>query len=173
MLRYLTVCISLISKLLFGWLTPILSVGFSRPLEKDGAKNSNFHLLRALTSSLDLYTLPIRRQTHTLTNVIERSFYSRVDPKQRPKGLHFNDELNASTSDQGSSDTRFENEKDLEAEINSDEKRKGGADKTKGKKYDASLVRAIHSAFFWRWWSAGLMKLCAGELIRRVICSTR
>ena len=34
---------------------------------------------------------------------------------------------------------------------------------TKSKpKYDASLLKALHTTFFWRWWIAGALKLVSG-----------
>lgn len=33
-----------------------------------------------------------------------------------------------------------------------------------GKKYDSSLLRALHRTFFWRWWTAGIMQLMGGTL---------
>ncbi len=110
-----------------------------------------------------MYPLPTRRSTHSLTDRIERAFYARVSPKERPKGYIFGDEEKPSADDGGG---EGEKEKDVEAG-SVDDGKDGKAVKAKGKKdqkkYDASLLHAIHSAFFWRWWSAGLMKLFAGE----------
>ncbi|KLO19493.1 multidrug resistance-associated ABC transporter [Schizopora paradoxa] len=142
---------SLLSKLVFNWLTPILSVGFSRPLEKE-----------------DLYTLPTRRHAHNLTDRIERAFYSRVPPEKRPRGFSFGVEENAAPSAGRGSDPQ--GEKDTEAQTNVEEKAgelyegKRGRKNRRTKKYDSSLLQAIHSAFFWRWWGAGLMLLLADTL---------
>ncbi|KLO13407.1 multidrug resistance-associated ABC transporter [Schizopora paradoxa] len=142
---------SLWSKLVFNWLTPFLSVGFSRPLEKD-----------------DLYTLPDRRHTHNLTDRIENSFYSRVPPKERPKGFVFGDEENDSVDHTNGANGASEKEKDVEVGSSDDGREGKTAEATRGKKaakkYDSSLLHAIHSAFFWRWWYAGVMKLLADTL---------
>lgn len=42
-----------------------------------------------------------------------------------------------------------------------------GKDKPKKTRYPRHpLLAAIHATFFWRWWIAGFMKLCAGTLQR-------
>lgn len=33
---------------------------------------------------------------------------------------------------------------------------------SKPPKYDASLVKALHATFFWRWWGAGALKFLSG-----------
>ncbi|KAF9027711.1 multidrug resistance-associated ABC transporter [Hymenopellis radicata] len=58
---------SYLSRLVFHWLSPLLSVGFSRPLEKD-----------------DLWNLPDPLSTRALTDSFEVSFYSRCPPEERP-----------------------------------------------------------------------------------------
>ncbi|KII85509.1 hypothetical protein PLICRDRAFT_145262 [Plicaturopsis crispa FD-325 SS-3] len=63
-----------LSKLVFGWLNPFLSVGYSRPLEKE-----------------DLWPLPTPRLTNTLTLDVERNFYKRCDPAVRPLALRDED----------------------------------------------------------------------------------
>lgn len=59
-----------ISKLLFNWLNPFLQVGYSRPLEKD-----------------DLWDLQEQRHTQFLTDQLETSFFTRVEPEKRPPHL--------------------------------------------------------------------------------------
>lgn len=42
----------------------------------------------------------------------------------------------------------------------------------KQQKYDSSLLKAIHTTFFWSWWSSGIMKLLSGRL-RHFLASRR
>ncbi|KAF8235236.1 multidrug resistance-associated ABC transporter [Tricholoma matsutake] len=64
----------LLSRLIFQWLGPFLSVGFSRPLQKD-----------------DLWELPYARLTGTITDAVEANFFSRCEPDKRPR--HLRDKL--------------------------------------------------------------------------------
>ncbi|KAF8962130.1 multidrug resistance-associated ABC transporter [Flammula alnicola] len=58
---------TLLSKLVFQWLAPFLAVGFSRPLEKE-----------------DFWKLPPERLTASITDDVEKNFYSRCPPEKRP-----------------------------------------------------------------------------------------
>ncbi|KAH8110166.1 multidrug resistance-associated ABC transporter [Phellopilus nigrolimitatus] len=78
---------SLISKLTFNWLAPLLYVGASRPLEKD-----------------DLWTLPSARRSTALADLIETNFYSRVPPETRP--AKFRDARQESATDEPFSEKR-------------------------------------------------------------------
>ncbi|THG96760.1 hypothetical protein EW026_g5132 [Hermanssonia centrifuga] len=66
-----TTSICLLSKLVFSWLDSFLGVGFSRPLQKE-----------------DLWQLEQERRTATLSEQVERNFYARCSPEQRPVALH-------------------------------------------------------------------------------------
>lgn len=53
-----------------------------------------------------------------------------------------------------------------------------GASQKKSKskpKYDASLLKALHETFFWRWWISGALKLASGTYkpVHVIIRSTR
>ncbi|KAJ7753347.1 multidrug resistance-associated ABC transporter [Mycena maculata] len=58
---------SAISRLFYEWLSPFLSVGFSRPLQKD-----------------DLWQLPPDRLTEFLSDQFERTYYARFPFEERP-----------------------------------------------------------------------------------------
>ncbi|TDL20293.1 multidrug resistance-associated ABC transporter [Rickenella mellea] len=160
---------SLLSKLVFHWLGPFLSVGFTRPLEKD-----------------DLWQLPTPRLTRTLTDAIQTNFFARVEPEKRPHFLR--NASSSSSSDSAASPTlsptsSTREERDVEGQIpdtkegkDPSEGKEGVKGKTvpvegeknvkgkKEKKYDASLVKAIHTTFFYRIWTAGIFKLVADTL---------
>ncbi|THH01938.1 hypothetical protein EW145_g6827, partial [Phellinidium pouzarii] len=160
---------SLFSKLVFNWLSPLLSVGASRPLQKD-----------------DLWTLPPQRQTSALADLIETNFYSRVPPENRParlRGLHTGSG-NASSGSKVNVNGK-EKDKDTEKDVIPElgdaktNRSKGscmpaclrrknwvqGRKPPNSNKYTKRpLVNAVHAAFFWSWWAAGAMKLCADTL---------
>lgn len=152
---------SLLSKLLFSWLGSFLNVGFSRPLQQD-----------------DLWELPRPQHTDQLTKEIERNFYLRCPPEQRPK--EFRDPNLADTRDASphpgackTSTTNTLADDDLadekagtpekEAETFTEAK-KGPAEGKSKQKYDSSLFKTIHKTFFWRWWIGGFLKLFADTL---------
>ncbi|KAI5122830.1 hypothetical protein M0805_003125 [Coniferiporia weirii] len=174
---------SLLSKLVFNWLSPILSVGASRPLEKD-----------------DLWTLPAERRTAALASLIEANFYVRVPASNRPvqfrerRGSTAGGDADEKKRDEDNGGYEVEeNEKDLEKakdgqaggssmpELSNASASKGarkarpppaflrqrsrpGPDGKEVKYSKHPLLAAIHAAFFWRWWVAGSMKLCADTL---------
>ncbi|KAF9488932.1 multidrug resistance-associated ABC transporter [Pleurotus eryngii] len=61
---------SILSRIVFHWLTPLLQVGFSRPLEKE-----------------DLWELTPSTLATSLTRRVETEFYSRCPPEKRPTFL--------------------------------------------------------------------------------------
>ncbi|GJE92383.1 multidrug resistance-associated ABC transporter [Phanerochaete sordida] len=153
---------SLWSKLVFGWLDSFLGVGFTRPLQKD-----------------DLWELPRQKQTNTLSDEIERNFYARCAPETRP--LEFRDVDAHAPSTARSSTTVDEDDAHAKPEklaedaekVQPELERGGVAPHKKGPrggkaqaqpKYDASLIRALHTTFFWRWWIAGALKLASDTL---------
>ncbi|KAL6300347.1 multidrug resistance-associated ABC transporter [Sparassis latifolia] len=162
---------SYLSRLIFQWVDPLLRVGFSRPLQKE-----------------DLWQLPSSRLTGSLGDEVERNFYARCAPEQRP--IFLRDALAASEvertdsrSDNVSStasrtqDNTIEDEKNIsEEKVDPDEKvleveqgqsgkdRAKPTEEDKSKKYDGSLLRALHYTFFWRWWIGGILTLLASTL---------
>lgn len=105
-----------------------------------------------------------------MTDLIERDFYARLPFEERPKSFLFGDEGKTLASHNSDADDNKEKEKkDVEAGAGEEEKSTNGAgekkDEGKDKKSNSYLLRAIHSVFFWRWWSAGLMLLFAGQYV--------
>ncbi|KZT03607.1 multidrug resistance-associated ABC transporter [Laetiporus sulphureus 93-53] len=151
---------SWISRLLFGWLGPFLKVGFSRPLQKD-----------------DLWQLPPERLTDALTDVVEREFYARCSPDKRPRFLrqaetNKNDRPISEQStrivtvedEKSISDTEpvIDEKKDVDVEANTtpiEELSQGTETSDTGHKYDESLLKALHNAYFSLWWTAGFLTL--------------
>ncbi|KIK63265.1 hypothetical protein GYMLUDRAFT_40975 [Collybiopsis luxurians FD-317 M1] len=152
---------SWLSQLVFQWLSPFLSVGFSRPLEKD-----------------DLWHLPPARLTANLTDKIETNFFSRCPPKQRPRHLHaklrqpWEPEVSEAEVEADNADLEKGKDKDkVETDENSEDSDQKGKGKSKSKKkkdlkpkYDASLLRTLYQTFIMQWWSSGLLKLFADTL---------
>ncbi|OCH88007.1 multidrug resistance-associated ABC transporter [Obba rivulosa] len=163
-----------LSKLVFSWLDAFLKVGFSRPLEKE-----------------DLWDLPDVRLTHNLSDRVEQNFYERCAPEKRPVFMRAASDANSaqddgvqktnsaprpSTGSDGNSQTRantVEDEKqdpDLEKDAGAASGKPGklpSSRKAEGKgkpKYDQSLLKALHNTFFFRWWAAGVLKLCGDTL---------
>ncbi|KAH9950728.1 multidrug resistance-associated ABC transporter [Amylocystis lapponica] len=160
------------SRLIFSWLDPFLKVGFSRPLEKE-----------------DLWQLPPQRLTDHLSTTIERSFYDRCPPHQRPAFLREpSSDKCPEPSDTDSSTPTIENEKrefdekppggSEKGELEPDEKALPADEETaphgkgKGKepaggprkKYDGSLLMALNATFFWKWWGSGVL-YCIASLL--------
>ncbi|KAJ7893786.1 multidrug resistance-associated ABC transporter [Mycena leptocephala] len=82
---------SIFSKLIFAWLNPILSVGFTRPLEAN-----------------DLWSLPPERLTNAMAQNFQDNFYARCPPEKRP--LHMQD--SGSSSEPSVSDAKQETKLD-------------------------------------------------------------
>ncbi|KDQ52618.1 hypothetical protein JAAARDRAFT_40221 [Jaapia argillacea MUCL 33604] len=154
---------SFLSKLVFGWLSPFLAVGFSRPLEKE-----------------DLWELPPDRLTANIAEVVQRNFYARCPPEKRPHAFR-EPESQTSSPPLSSSDEDPEKQvggEDPEKQLGDDStlpspqanesgsnKRDSSRKSNKGEpKYDSSLVKALHTTFFWRWWAGGIMNLIADTL---------
>ncbi|EJD02283.1 multidrug resistance-associated ABC transporter [Fomitiporia mediterranea MF3/22] len=166
---------SFLSRLTFEWLAPFLYVGASRPLEKD-----------------DLWSLPPNRRTDALTNLVESHFYVRVPPDKQP--AHFQDIAGPSAKEKNVGDYASTGERDIEKAANdggitpSDSlseakvkkqakpklsffRHKPAQEQTKNTSAEGPtkypkhpLLSAIHAAFFWRWWTAGLLKLFSDTL---------
>ncbi|KAI0071668.1 multidrug resistance-associated ABC transporter [Panus rudis PR-1116 ss-1] len=138
---------SLLSKLLFAWLGPFLQVGFSRPIQKD-----------------DLWELPPTKLTETLSHRIEKGFYARCPPEQRPAHLR------RTTSQQSEDVSHWDSvsdETDEPTVAEHAEKKPQSTKKKSGKpkpKYDSSLVKAIYRTFMWQWWLSGALKLISDTL---------
>ncbi|KAJ3518977.1 hypothetical protein NMY22_g13415 [Coprinellus aureogranulatus] len=142
-----------LSRLFFNWLTPFLSVGFSRPLEKD-----------------DFWTLPDDILAANIVDNLEKNFYARCSPEKRP--LHLKDRLRKEDEIEDSGSTHgdlpekdFKEEK-AEHEHEADEKKAAQSKKSKKKKpkYTENLFAAVHQTFFRNIWVGGILRLISDTL---------
>ena len=138
------------SRLVFQWLMPFLNVGYSRPLQNDGASSvvaSGF----ILSVRPDLWEFPKDLQTSRMASELEEKFFQRCPPEQRPPIFH----------PSSSSPHLGDSAKDVDLESTSGEN-SGGRRRKKKQPYDSPLVKALHQMFFYRWWFAGILKLLSG-----------
>ncbi|TFK36263.1 multidrug resistance-associated ABC transporter [Crucibulum laeve] len=146
-----------LSKLVFHWLGPFLTVGFSRPLEKE-----------------DFWTLPKDRLTASITDEVEHNFYARCPPEKRPRFLRDNYTDSAAYNGYDLSKTVSpastpESRERKELPITKGKKGwfgRGKASKNKKTKspYDESAFKALHRTFIVRIWIAGILKLLSDTL---------
>ncbi|KAF9067926.1 multidrug resistance-associated ABC transporter [Rhodocollybia butyracea] len=136
---------SFLSQVVFQWLAPFLSVGFSRPLEKE-----------------DLWQLPPARQTANVTDKVEANFYQRCPPDHRPR--HLRAKLRQPWEPE--LDTEVNEKVDAVESSNGKETRKFFGRKSKDIKaqYDSSLNQAIYHTFRVEWWISGIFKLVSDTL---------
>lgn len=141
------------SQILFSWVTPILLVGYSRPLELD-----------------DIWRLLPCYEAEHLATTLERNFYNRVPPSERPVHLQNKTAMTATASfDQQTLGEEAEEKSNLDA-VNKDfasppvepsaalptvsntkvTDEKTGKTTEGGKKYDRSLLMALNRTVFWR-----------------------
>ncbi|KAH9849408.1 multidrug resistance-associated ABC transporter [Lenzites betulinus] len=145
---------SLLSRLLFSWLDSFLSVGFSRPLEKQ-----------------DFWDLPNDRLTDSVTERIELAFYKRCAPEERPSFIleregHVVDSDTGDVSRQTSNSTKHATPEKLDEEKTGSPLAAEPSVDTPGKqpKYDASLVMALFHVFWVQLWTSGVLKLLSDTL---------
>lgn len=134
------------SQLVFGWLGPLLSVGFSRPLQED-----------------DLWRLPEALQTATITDRLEYNFYVRCPPEQRPHAVQ---QRHPSLSAPAGEPAQVEESKEKSVAGNTDTTlpKSEASAKTKKSPYDSSLFQALHRTVILRWWIGGIFKLIGDSL---------
>ncbi|RPD56133.1 multidrug resistance-associated ABC transporter [Lentinus tigrinus ALCF2SS1-7] len=151
--------VSPFSRLLFSWLDPLLSVGFSRPLQAD-----------------DFWSLPDNRLTGHMTERVEQEFYSECPPEERPT-FPFNPGHASPKDDPGGNVTRNTSrssqkkpadEKTAEAEGTQTDLEKNAA-QPQGTaatipKSEPSILKALHAVFWRQFWTAGVLKLFADTL---------
>lgn len=138
--------------------------------------------LHSLTPApLDFWSLPDSRLTHSLTERVEKAFYSRCPPDSRPSlvsegagkvstaGTTDSAEKEASRSSSKEHKPRQTAETKEDAEttfrVSSDEPQTGlGNDKGEGneRQYDSSLLKALHTVFWVQFWIAGFLKFVSG-----------
>ncbi|KAJ2916152.1 hypothetical protein MD484_g4261, partial [Candolleomyces efflorescens] len=126
------------SRLIFGWITPLLTVGFSRPLDKD-----------------DFWKLPPSDLASSVTDRVERNFYSRCSPEKRP--LHLREELESVNEDLPDDDAKLEKGVIEDAEVSPTPLKRQPV-------YNESLFGALHQTFLQPLWIAGFLKLFADTL---------
>lgn len=116
-----------------------------------------------------------------MTDLMEINFYGRCSPEQRPVTLRGKFPDAKEDEDSVKVDT-------VEDKLGADEKSAEGSSTPpivdgqvprnysskpkKGSKkpiYDASLVKALHTTFFIRWWTSGLLKLFSGECLKKFL----
>ncbi|KAI0826665.1 multidrug resistance-associated ABC transporter [Trametes gibbosa] len=141
-----------LSRLLFSWLDAFLSVGFSRPLQKQ-----------------DFWELPNGRLTDSITQRLEIAFYKRCTPEERPSFIletegHVADQA-GDVSRQTSNSTKHPPiEKLNEEKVLSSPPKPSQEASGKQPKYDASLVKAIFNVFAVQLWTSGVLKLFSDTL---------
>ncbi|KAG6847019.1 hypothetical protein H0H93_010593, partial [Arthromyces matolae] len=92
-----------------------------------------------------LWTLPPEGLAGSITDNVEKAFYSRCPPDKRPKG--FSPTIPSPSNN--------------EKEMNTDPE---GSKATKLPTYDSSLFKALNSAFFKKTWASGLLLLVSNTL---------
>ncbi|KAJ7658484.1 multidrug resistance-associated ABC transporter [Mycena rosella] len=125
---------SYLSQLVVHWVGAFLSVGFSRPLEKE-----------------DLWELPESWSTAATTDALEANFYPRCPPEQRPAA--FRAKFNETASTESVNEKR-----------GTESKPKRFWHRKPKKEFDSSLFLAAHRTFMWRIWLGGILKLLADTL---------
>ncbi|PFH48819.1 hypothetical protein AMATHDRAFT_64587 [Amanita thiersii Skay4041] len=152
---------SFFSYLAFEWISPLLYVGYTRPLERD-----------------DLWLLPDKFLTTNVTDKVEANFYSRCNPEKRPNGvrekLHIKGQGRTGTRDAGGEkmmqgaeyDKKTSGDLERLSTVSEDKNTTSTSQKkqARGPKYDESLFKALHTSFVWKIWYAGILKLCADTL---------
>jgi ATP-binding cassette, subfamily C (CFTR/MRP), member 1 len=101
--------------------------------------------------------------TASLTDDLEKEFYKRCPPEQKPYFMRDKTSLDAKDGDSGSS--TISTPSDVEKGVKQEKGGKPeGEDKGKKKqKADYKLLHALYSVFWLRWWTAGIMKLIGGK----------
>ncbi|KZO98301.1 multidrug resistance-associated ABC transporter [Calocera viscosa TUFC12733] len=170
---------NILSRVTVQWLTPLLYVGYTRPIEEE-----------------DLWELDDARLAHTVADTLEGNFYARVPPHKRPPFLRpsASDQagpgqgekiVHTPTTTSTASASASAVPPDLEkgpAPPGSSSGPGPGPEKLsraksgvsylsakagrapKPKTYDSSLILALNRTFFWRFWPAGILKLIGDTL---------
>ncbi|CAG7855058.1 Canalicular multispecific organic anion transporter 1 AltName: Full=ATP-binding cassette sub-family C member 2 [Serendipita indica DSM 11827] len=131
----------------FGWLSPILRVGFSRPLEVD-----------------DLWVLDDPRLSENLGARLERNFYERCPPEKRPRHiqeqgiLSARDERFGARGERSSETSEKESPEEIEHGLTPEE------EKRRKKAYDEALVFALEKTFRYKFWMGGIVQLIGDSL---------
>jgi ATP-binding cassette subfamily C (CFTR/MRP) protein 1 len=132
---------SIFSKLIFHWLSPLLSVGFTRPLEVD-----------------DLWQLDEHNKAKKASQLLETHFYRGYDVKTSSDEQKEAPATDATPGEKEESDSGND---DLEKGTQKSKKVKAVKGK---KKKQPSLVLSIHAVFWRRIWLGGFFKLISDTL---------
>ncbi|EJD44567.1 ATP-dependent bile acid permease [Auricularia subglabra TFB-10046 SS5] len=119
----------------FSWLTPLLSVGWSRPLDAN-----------------DLWDMDERRSARRVADALEAQFYERCPPFKRPQQFRPPEYRSAPPVTAASSDEHVA------------EKAPGKTEEKPKKKFDMSLLWSINHVFFYRIWLSGLLRVVSDTL---------
>ncbi|KEP49841.1 multidrug resistance-associated ABC transporter [Rhizoctonia solani 123E] len=153
---------NIVSQFTFWWLGPLLSAGWTRPLESE-----------------DLWELDVKRQASVSGDRVERLFYERCPPRKRPPHMRSSGTKTSQTkpedpekAETSSGDAATIAEKRLSDQNPNMATSNQGPEieepwiplRNHPNKWDQSLVRALNRAFFWRFWTAGLFKCVADVL---------
>lgn len=109
--------------------------------------------------------MPPNQLTNDLTLKVEKAFYARCPPEERPAVLYEDVKHDSDSEDltRQSSTTKVPHldGKDKFAAEGTDQ----GVNTPSGKKpeYDSSLAKALYHVFFVQFWSAGLLKFISGN----------
>ncbi|KAG8867962.1 hypothetical protein FRC20_004408, partial [Serendipita sp. 405] len=144
----------------FGWLSSILIVGFSRPLEID-----------------DLWELNERRKSSVLGPRLERNFYSRCPPEKRPRVFReqyeegFTEQITVDEKQLGKEkpareDSIVDSAADPEKGNPTTEKPDEESEEAKKRKkqFDESLIYALEKTFRRRFWMGGIVQFIGDAL---------
>ncbi|KZT33501.1 multidrug resistance-associated ABC transporter [Sistotremastrum suecicum HHB10207 ss-3] len=136
-----------LSRLLFHWLSPILSVGFSRPLETE-----------------DLWQLDPACRSHDVADKLSKHFYNQLPADTSVPSAEISQQDSGEKEDYEGTDAVLQKELSHASEESQLPSELPNKNKKTKKKKKPSLLRAIHSVFFYRFWSSGAMKLIADTL---------
>ncbi|RXW11166.1 hypothetical protein EST38_g14689, partial [Candolleomyces aberdarensis] len=140
------------SRVILYWLSPFLSVGFTRPLEKE-----------------DLWSLPVNHLTENVANDLERHFFLRCEPTARPRHLReqlAEIEANSPAASKAVKPEKVPDSEKADVEVNQAEASDENAanEQQPPSPYDASLFKALHSMLFSQIWISGFLTLVADTL---------
>ncbi|WWC92110.1 uncharacterized protein L201_007064 [Kwoniella dendrophila CBS 6074] len=134
---------NLFSRIVFQWVTPIMRVGYSRPLEAD-----------------DLWTLTSDLECKTIANQLQSHFHEQPTKKGKKEKAEVYERRDSSYSGQTESFT-LDNKSNIGINRMEDE----GSEKEGIQKKDRrSLLRAMYMTVWMSWWKAVVFKGCAAGL---------
>ncbi|KDQ12205.1 hypothetical protein BOTBODRAFT_57028 [Botryobasidium botryosum FD-172 SS1] len=147
---------NVLSQIFFTWLTPLLGVGWSRPLQRD-----------------DLWEMDPQRRATQVGDALETTFFQRCPLEKRPRKTSANasrkrDSYHSDSDsfDQVKGATSVDPEKGTDLTAGRGRHwRWSRQSQTAAPKQDESFLKALNETFFWLFWRAGLLKLCSDTLL--------